>query len=287
MNEAKPKRRWFTFGLRTLLLLITALCVWLGIQVNAARRQREAVVAIQKAGGMVIYDYQVVPPVVGQNEQTFPWDPRKAPPAPAWLRDQIGDDYFRTAEVVDFSRPKRSIAKADLDQLAKLPGLKRFTFEASSGGPIEDKDLAALSELNQLEVLWVFRAHVDGSFLASLPNPKRLKQLCLEGTYADDAAMEHIATMKMLKWLVLSNTHVTDAGLVHLRNLTNLESLELGGTRITDAGVQHLTGLKKLAHVSLLGSKVTAAGVSTLKAALPNADIQGLPTRPPWTTLFR
>jgi hypothetical protein len=37
MTETKPKRRWFRFSLRALLVFTTVLCVWLGFKVNAAR----------------------------------------------------------------------------------------------------------------------------------------------------------------------------------------------------------------------------------------------------------
>src|SRR6476659_4651164 len=97
---ARMKSRWFRFSLRTLLLLITALCVWLGIQVNAARRQREAVAAILKAGGRVHYDYEIVPqPWPPKTLQTgiYGIDPQAKLPGPAWLRQGIGDDSFRTA----------------------------------------------------------------------------------------------------------------------------------------------------------------------------------------------
>ncbi len=53
-------RRWFRFGLRTLLIAITVLCIWLGFKVNAARRQHEVVQAILQAGGTVAYDYQLL-----------------------------------------------------------------------------------------------------------------------------------------------------------------------------------------------------------------------------------
>jgi predicted xylose isomerase-like sugar epimerase len=57
MIETKPKRRWFRFSLRMLLLVVTVLCVWLGFNVNAARRQKEAVQAIRLAGGSVWFEY--------------------------------------------------------------------------------------------------------------------------------------------------------------------------------------------------------------------------------------
>ena len=52
-NPSKPRRRWFQYSLRTLLVLVTVLCVWLGVTVNRARKQREAVAAIQELGGTV------------------------------------------------------------------------------------------------------------------------------------------------------------------------------------------------------------------------------------------
>ena len=51
MIETKPKRRWFTVSLRTLLLVMTVLYIRVGIQDHAVGRQREAVYAILNAGG--------------------------------------------------------------------------------------------------------------------------------------------------------------------------------------------------------------------------------------------
>src|SRR5262245_19997517 len=98
------KRRWLRFSLRTMLLLITALCIWLGYQVNAARRQREALAAIARAGGTVYFD-------------------RRTPPD--WLHQFLGDDS-RTAIKAFFSHPKPNIAKSDLDQVANFPCLRYF-----------------------------------------------------------------------------------------------------------------------------------------------------------------
>ena len=41
------------------MVLVTVLCVWLAVTVNRARKQREAVEAIEELGGVVYYDYQV------------------------------------------------------------------------------------------------------------------------------------------------------------------------------------------------------------------------------------
>jgi hypothetical protein len=261
--------RWLRFSLRTLLLLITAMCVWLGMNVPAARRQKEAVPVLLKAGAALGYDYEFVPMAPPPHRR---WDPEQSPPGPTWLRERIGEDYFQTVVAVFFNRPNLGIKKADLDQLAKLPHVTDFVFDGR-GTSVHDQDFTALADLHELEMLQFMRARIDGSILKWLPNPGRLKSLCLGMTDIDDAALVALDKMTALEVLLLYGTHVTDAGLEHLRNLTNLEELWLNQTQVTDAGLQHLAGLKKLTLLSLQGTKVSKAGVSALRTELPKANI--------------
>src|SRR5262245_47882876 len=128
-------KRWLRFSLRTMLLLITVLCIWLGFQVNAARRQREAVAAILDAGGTVYYDYQVISRGVGLPRYGF--DLSRTPPGPEWLRKYIGGDYFCTAIVVDLHRP--NIANGDLDQLGQqITKLTKLRILSLNGTGISD-----------------------------------------------------------------------------------------------------------------------------------------------------
>ena len=55
----KTRPRWLRFSLRTLLVVVTVLGVWLGVQVNPVRKQRNAVAWIQEVGGTVTYDYEI------------------------------------------------------------------------------------------------------------------------------------------------------------------------------------------------------------------------------------
>ncbi len=286
------KTRWLRFSLRTLLLIITAICVWIGIQVNAARRQREAVATITKAGGTVVYDYQNLQLV---SPAGITWDDSRLPPGPAWLRHQIGDDYFQTVVAVSFWNLKQRIEKGEL---AKLP---HVTTVLVGGFDAHDGDLVALAEFDRLEVLIFLTNSINGSILKSLPNPNRLRFLYLHGPDVDDAALEPIGNMAMLtdlqiggvkisdagvshlrnlanlEHLALSGDKITDAGLAHLQNLSNLTSLELAWGEITDAGLQQLTTLRKLTNLSLYMTKVSQAGIRSLRAALPTCYIDGPP----------
>ena len=56
--NTKPRRRWYQFSMRTLLLVMLVVVVWVGIRVEWARTNRErvgavvtAVTEIEKLGG--------------------------------------------------------------------------------------------------------------------------------------------------------------------------------------------------------------------------------------------
>jgi hypothetical protein len=132
--EGQAPRRWFQFSLRALLLALTVFAVWLGVQVNCVRRQRETVQAILAAGGKAFYDYQIEP---GQF-----FTPDAEPAAPRWLRKWIGDDFFR--DVVDVDLNRTDVADAWLTRLNDLPRIKRRNLAYT---PVSDAGIENLTNL--------------------------------------------------------------------------------------------------------------------------------------------
>src|SRR5689334_19696866 len=57
-TPATTRRRWLRYSLRTLFVLVTLLCVWLGLWANRAERQKRAVAWFKAHGGEVHYDYE-------------------------------------------------------------------------------------------------------------------------------------------------------------------------------------------------------------------------------------
>ena len=108
----KSRRRFLTFSLRTLFVVLTASAVWLGVVANRAREQREAVKAIEAIRGEVIYDWQertkpqaggTISIVYHATHWTNYFTPAKGEPGgPAWLRRLIGNEYFQEAHTVQF-----------------------------------------------------------------------------------------------------------------------------------------------------------------------------------------
>lgn len=54
VTKFKPKRRWVQVSLRTMLVLVTLLCIALSLWVASAERQRRAIAAIEALDGSEI-----------------------------------------------------------------------------------------------------------------------------------------------------------------------------------------------------------------------------------------
>src|SRR5258708_906456 len=80
------RRTWLSFSLRTFLLVIAAIAACCGVTVNRARRQRDAVNAIQRLGGTVTYSYMEMSPRT--------WSTAGKPRGPQWARRILGPHYF-------------------------------------------------------------------------------------------------------------------------------------------------------------------------------------------------
>lgn len=289
--NVKPKRKWRQFSLRALLLVITVVGVWLGIQVNSARKQKAAVDAITKAGGSLYFDYQEVPAPAG-SDAVFAVDPAVSPSTPKWLRDRIGADYFRTPITVSLSH--QQIAQSELLLLANLTAIRQLqldhTVVTNGSGirhPVNDNDLVILKRMRRLVHLSLGHTQVDGSGLKHLAEARRLHDLDCQHSSCDDTGMEQISKLIGVKTLCLNNTAVTDLGLERIQGLTMLKELYLDNTKITDAGLAYIKsiglktlslnntavtdfGLKRIEHLTMLeglylnNDKITDSGLASI-----------------------
>ena len=203
--RSKPRRRWPRFSLRTLLVVVTALGVWLGVQVNRANKQRRAVAWVQQVGGTVTYD-----------DGSY---------APEWLREHVGVDVFDDVRGVDLNGTQVK----DVTQLSELTSLKGLYLR----GP-QVSDVTPLAALTSLEVLDLNGTQVrDVTSLAALTS---LTELHLNVTQVSDVTP--LAALTSLQLLQLSGTQVKDV--TPLAGLTSLQMLYLGGTQVSEAAVEQL-----------------------------------------------
>ncbi len=157
---------------------------WLGWIVHQAHVQRDAVVAIERAGGSVVYDWE------WSNGKPIPG---AKSPAPGWLIDLIGGDNFGHVTRLILTTP--SATDATLADVGRLTRLQELYVSSPS---VSDAGLEHLTGLTNLSVIWLYRTQVT------------------------DAGLAHLKGLTHLSYLRLHGTRVTDAGLSHLNGLTKL-----------------------------------------------------------------
>lgn len=241
MNVAEPERRsrwrnrrWFQFSLATLLLVMGAVALGLGLWSDSARKQQRAVAAIQRLGGSCGYRYQSRP---GRSQK---------PPGPAWLRNLLGIDYLDRVDGVRLVGD--SILDADLALLQGLPGLEHLRL---GGERLTDAGLAYLEGSRRLIYLSLECPGITDAGLAHLAGLQCLDSLHLECPQVTDAGLAHLKGLR-LGFLDLRSARVTDAGLAHIGEIHRLTRLELHCS-IGDAGMEHLKGLYNLTSLKSLG----------------------------------
>jgi hypothetical protein len=195
VREKWPKRRWYQYSLRSLLVFVVicaVLCGWLGKNIEKKKKERELVEEIAKSGGVVLYDYEKI---TGAQ-----------PSGPAWLRRLLGENFFNAVESVTFGSKQTKVSEAEL---------------------------MSLEELTELQELRLSDTDVTDAGLIHLQGLTKLQILCLGGTRISDDGLERIGELSQLQTLDLQRTGVSDPGVPHLKRLTKLRYLDLTETNVT------------------------------------------------------
>jgi hypothetical protein len=209
--------RWrFQFSIRSLMLVVVTAalpCSWLAVDMQAAKRQKDVVEALQTFGG-VGFDWQY--DTDGYPRAGF------GAPAIECLRKLLSDEFFADVRIVSLDKQTSGAGvEAVLD---RLKDLKELRVLGLSGAHITDKWLVHLEGVRQIEHLWIYRTRITDAGLEYLTGLTRLKELWI----VDD---NNVANKGL---------GLTDAGLRHLCCLNNLQLLSLIGTRGSDDGVATL-----------------------------------------------
>ena len=167
----------------------------------------------------------------------------------------------------------------DVKAVAVSDAEKAAITKLSSGQGIGDEATAplvmALAQDTQL-IYANFRLigkNVEDKHIAPLSDIANLNELDLSNTKISGAGLAAIKNNKSLTKLSLANTAIDDASLKHIEGLTNLMSINLYNTKVTDAGLATLKNMKFLRKVYAWRSGITEKGATDLKKALPNVDV--------------
>ncbi len=194
--EAPPSgRRWFQYGLRTLLVVMVLASIamsWLAMRLQQAERQRQAVEVIERRGGSIA------------------WSPFAH--GPDWLQELLGRECFRT--IVYVSASDTEFADADMASLSILPAVNCLELDRTR---ITDAGMVNVKDLKRLELLSLAGTQVGDSGLEHLGRLSELVQLILHGTRITDAGLQHLSGLNHLQSLDLTRTHVTHEGVQKLQ----------------------------------------------------------------------
>jgi Leucine-rich repeat (LRR) protein len=156
--------------------------------------------------------------------------------------------------------------RTDPRNIARIEGLEELTL--SSPGPpwgrLADGCLAGFTTLTKLKRLSLSRNSISDVGLEYLPQLKNLEQLGLAHTRVTDRGLFNLARLNHLAELDLFNTAITDEGLKELQKLAELRSLDLGMTQITDVGLKYLEHSTHLRRLNLQANSITDMGLKSL-----------------------
>jgi hypothetical protein len=252
-----PKRRWFRFSLRALLIAISLVAILLGWGFEQTRRRQQAISNVERLGGWVVYadsagkwtlyDDSAILAVPRTNLVRYL--PQK------WTDAFFGDGWRRAVSEIHI----RDMQLSD-SELGLLNYIDEVHFLDLQDSAFSRVALRFITRLNQLEVLSLERASIDEkpacdlSFLRELPN---LKQLYLGGAKINGADLAYVKQLKQLQVLTLDYTPIHDDDLAELTDMRNLTNVNLNETPIGDQGVAHIRNLPRLRYVNLRNTLVS------------------------------
>jgi hypothetical protein len=130
------RARYVRISVRAFIVVVLAMGAGLGWIVRRSHVQRDAVVAITKAGGLVEYEWEIH----STNIKPKPWWPK-------CLMEWVGVDHFGNVVYVDF---RRGVRDEDLIHVSRLDRLQHVEV---CGQGVTDAGLVNLHALPQLELL--------------------------------------------------------------------------------------------------------------------------------------
>ena len=202
MQQVEPSRKaWrLQVSVRAMMIVVLAIGAWIGWLTHCARVQRDAVAAITRSGGFVLYDGKMWDPVQSGRGGPFVWH---------WLVELIGIDYLS------------------------------IVTEISLNSRATDADLIPIGQLSRLEYLNLSGSQISDAGLRHVRGLTILRRLYLHSTPISDAGLVNLKGLARLEVLTLVDTKITDAGLPYLRGLHRLRELDVP-SGVSGSGIRAL-----------------------------------------------
>ena len=165
------KRQWLRFSLRTLLIAMTVLAIWLAFYVKSYRDRRAAVATIESLGGVMGIHYM----------------------GPEWIRSRVKDEkYFWDPAGVHFGNAADRLTDADVATV--VPYLTKFQRlqDLSIPGPnITDEAIPLLIPLaDKIVYLDLSRSRISLDAIKYLKKFSKLERLIVSNSSLSPSDIE-------------------------------------------------------------------------------------------------
>lgn len=259
-SQRQPRRRWLSFSLRAMLVLITLVCVllgWLGRDVYQYRQRKALIERIVSAGGHYSisgFEYDVANTNAdprGFKERLLAW----------WFGPEF---HLRDIDAVSLQEGDHSVLLEDLAELHTIQSL------VLSGAEITKETAQTLLAMQSLSEVRIYSTNITPKELTRIKSLSALQGLQLYSEAANDKNIALLKHFPGLTWLKMGNGSLTDEGLRSLKDCPRLRYLHLGGfANVTDEGLKELGGvvlLESLTLVQLPLTDTTWEGIGQLTA---------------------
>ena len=243
--------RRYRFGLRTFLLAVAVLGVWLGLKSSQDVRMDQALTTIENNGGQLkVYD----------RKPNFPWG------------------LWKYRYHLDFFGLEEPLSAQIFPHLKVLAPSSLHSLDLSNTG-VTDKDLEFVEGPTDLEILLLSNeTYANGEVipdrpqnkitdagLARLGNLRSLKGIDLSGTEVTDDGLKILSQMPNLIWVYLDGTNVTGPGIAYLKSHNDLHMLELNGCKLTPNAYENVIQLPILSSLGLRNSGTSDTDLQLLE----------------------
>lgn len=277
VEKERPQRRWFQFGLRTLLVMMLVFCCGLGWLSMRRSQSKQAWKRIADARELGI-SFNVI-------YRSDCWRPQKSLQE-QWLEEWLWVTFplASGSATMSFSEDPQTAVQ----ELRKYPHLKELEFSYIDN--FTDEHLACLSEFKNLTRLELCELPISGNGLAhlhgntsleilevkdcenladeaiySIPKLPSLTRLKIENCPLTGVSLGHLATAcPKLETLILNKVPLTLEGFQEIGTIHSLKSLTLEESGVTSDGLGYLSDLAQLQEISFYGAYINDLGLEHL-----------------------
>lgn len=208
----RPRRRWFQFSLRTMIVATAIFCTLLATWIIPSERQRRACKKLYEQGGTYSFPFE-------NNVKYFEIQQLRSGNDPyPWYRH-----YFNSVSRVNI----HNLSDIDWGAFPRLESLSSEILRNSSSQDM-DQFVATLARHNRLlKELSLYQAEIQLGSMDHLPSFSKLEKLNIVQSDLWNCSLDPIASLQELREINFSKTIVQDREIAKLKNLPNLKKIHV------------------------------------------------------------